>query len=135
MDIEILKIAENTNHNKILKYHTHFLKLKNSLCGDEIQISLIIKNDKIINFGYEGKCCIYCQASASLLSEVSINQKKNKIDELCNNANLFFKDNKGLVGKKLGKFKKLFKKENFPRKDCILLPFKTFKKIKKNSFK
>ena len=99
-----------------------------------MHISLIIKNGKIINFGYEGKSCIYCQASASLLSEVSINQKKLKIDELCNNANLFFEDDKGLVGKNFSKLKKLFKKKNFPRKECILLPFKTFKKIKK-SFK
>ena len=99
-----------------------------------MHISLIIKNGKIINFGYVGKSCIYCQASASLLSEVSINQKKLKIDELCNNANLFFKDDKDLVGKNFSKLKKLFKKENFPRKECILLPFETFKKIKK-SFK
>ena len=131
MDLEIIKIAEKSINNRPIKNHTHFSKLKNHLCGDEMHISLIIKNGKIINFGYEGKSCIYCQASASLLSEVSINQKKLKIDELCNNANFFFKDDKDLVGKNFGKLKKLFKKENFPRKECILLPFKTFKKIKK----
>ena len=134
MDLEIIKIAEKNINNRPIKNHTHFSKLKNHLCGDEMHISLIIKNGKIINFGYVGKSCIYCQASASLLSEVSINQKKLKIDELCNNANLFFKDDKDLVGKNFGKLKKLFKKENFSRKECILLPFKTFKKIKK-SFK
>jgi len=85
MDLEIIKIAEKSINNRPIKNHTHFSKLKNHLCGDEMHISLIIKNGKIINFGYEGKSCIYCQASASLLSEVSINQKKLKIDGIvCN---------------------------------------------------
>ena len=105
-----------------------FQNRKNHLCGDEIHISLIIKNDKIIKFGYEGKSCIYCQASASLLSEVSINQKKLKIDELCNNANLFFKDDKDLVGKNFSKLKKLFKKKTFQEKNVFYYPLKLLKK-------
>ena len=76
MDLEILKIASFTENNKNISNHTHFSKLKNSMCGDEIQIKLIIKKDKIVDFGYQGNACIYCQASASLLSKMSINQKK-----------------------------------------------------------
>ena len=49
MDLEIIKIAEDTNNNKDLKNHTHHSKLKNHLCGDEIQIKLIIKNNRIVN--------------------------------------------------------------------------------------
>ena len=79
MDLEILKIASFTENNKNISNHTHFSKLKNSMCGDEIQIKLIIKKDKIVDFGYQGNACIYCQASASLLSKMSINQKKVKI--------------------------------------------------------
>ena len=66
MDLEILKIVSENNSNKCLKNHTHHSKLKNPLCGDEIKINLIIKEDKVIDFGYEGKSCMYCQASASL---------------------------------------------------------------------
>ena len=76
MDLEILKIASDDENNKYLKNYTHHSKLKNSLCGDEIQINLIIKEDKITDFGYQGKSCIYCKASASLLSKISINKKK-----------------------------------------------------------
>ena len=71
MDLEILNIASDTDNNRNLKNHTHFSKLKNSLCGDEIKIKLIIKDDKIVDFGYQGNSCIYCQASASLLSKIS----------------------------------------------------------------
>ena len=77
MDLEILNIASDTDNNKNIKNHTHYSKLKNSLCGDEIKIKLVIKNSKIIDFGYQGNSCIYCQASASLLSKISINNKKN----------------------------------------------------------
>ena len=66
MDLEILKIASDNNNNKFIQNHTHHSKLKNPLCGDEIQINLVIKDSKIIDFGYQGKSCIYCQASASL---------------------------------------------------------------------
>ena len=44
MDLEIIKIASNTENNKILKNHTHSSKMKNSICGDEMQISIFIKN-------------------------------------------------------------------------------------------
>ena len=128
MDLEILKIASENNNNKCLKNHTHHSKLKNSLCGDEIKINLIIKEDKIIDFGYEGKSCIYCQASANLLSKITINKKKSKINELCEDAKSFFEGDIKII-KKWKIMKKLFKEKNKSRKECILLPFKALKKI------
>ena len=132
MDLEILKIASDDDNNKYLKNYTHHSKLKNSLCGDEIQINLIIKEDKITDFGYQGKSCIYCKASASLLSKISINKKKNKINELCDDAKLFFEGNNEVIKKKWKFMHKLFKSKNKTRKECILLPFKTMKKIVSN---
>ena len=73
MDLEILKIASNTENHKVLKNYTHFSKLKNSMCGDEMQISLKIVNDSIVDFGYQCKSCVYCQAAVSLLSRNAIN--------------------------------------------------------------
>ena len=129
MDLEILKIASFTEHNKNISNHTHFSKLKNSMCGDEIQIKLIIKKDKIVDFGYQGNACIYCQASASLLSKMSINQKKMKINKLCDEVELYLKGNNENYKNKCSSFKKLFKQKNLSRKDCILLPFRALKKI------
>ena len=82
MDLEIINIASNTDNNRNIKDHTHHSKLKNPLCGDELQIELIIKDNKIIDFGYHGKSCIFCQASASILSNLAnrINIKDFKKD-------------------------------------------------------
>ena len=99
MDLEIIKIAEDSKNNKDIKNHTHFSKLKNHLCGDEIQIKLIIKKDTIVEFGYEGKSCVYCLAAASLLSKVSINKKVIKINELCDDSKSFFEGNSKIIDK------------------------------------
>ena len=129
MDLEIINIASNTDNNKNIKDRTHYSKLKNPLCGDELKIELIIKNDKIIDFGYNGKSCIFCQASASLLSKISINNQKDKIYNLCDEAKSYFDENNEIKEKKWVLLKKLFKKKNISRKECILLPFNTLKKI------
>jgi len=129
MDLEVLKIAANTDNNRNIENRTHVSKLKNSLCGDEMQVELILKNEKILDFGYQGKSCVYCQASASLLSKISINNQKEKLNDLCDKAELYFDDNVKISEKEWISLKKLIKKENVNKKDCILLPFKTLKKI------
>jgi len=129
MDLEVLKIAANTDNNRNIENRTHVSKLKNSLCGDEMQVELILKNEKILDFGYQGKSCVYCQASASLLSKISINNQKKKLNDLCDKAELYFDDNVKITEKEWVSLKKLIKKENVNKKDCILLPFKTLKKI------
>ena len=132
MDLEVLNIAADTDNNRDIKNRTHVSKLKNSLCGDEMQIELVLKNEKILDFGYQGKSCVYCQASASLLSKISINKQKEKINDLCDRAESYFNDDVKITDKKWIPLKKLIKKKNINKKDCILLPFKTLKKIVSN---
>ena len=129
MDLEVLSIAANTDNNRNIENRTHVSKLKNSICGDEMQRELILKDEKILDFGYQGKSCVYCQASASLLSKISINNQKEKINDLCDKAELYFNDDVKIIDKKWNSLKKLIKKKNINKKDCILLPFKTLKKI------
>lgn len=129
MDLEIINIASNTDNNRNIKDHTHYSKLKNPLCGDELQIELIIKNNKIVDFGYHGKSCIFCQASASLLSKISINNQKDKIYDLCEKAKFYFDKNIEIEEKKWVLLKIMFKKKYLSRKECILLPFNVLKKI------
>ena len=129
MDLEVLDIAANTDNNRNIENRTHVSKLKNSLCGDEMQIELIMKDKKILDFGYQGKSCVYCQASASLLAKISINSQKEKINDLCDNAEFYFDDTVKITDKRWISLKKLIKKENINKKDCILLPFKILKKI------
>ena len=50
IDKEIIKIASNTENHGVLDDHTHFSKLKNPVCGDEMKVYLIVKNNYIANF-------------------------------------------------------------------------------------
>ena len=129
MDLKILEIASDTSNLRKIKNFTHSFKLKNSFCGDEIKIELIMKNKKIKDFGYQGKSCVYCQATASMLSKKVIDFNKDQINELCDFSKNFF-SNENLTFKKKWKFlHNLLNKKNLARKECILLPFNVLKKI------
>ena len=132
MNLEILQIAADTKNNKDIKNFTHKSKYKSKMCGDEIEISLIVKDQKIIDMGYQCKSCIYCQASASLLSKLSVNKSLIKINELIEFVNNFFKNTNLKFSKEWKPFEKLFDKKNISRKECILLPFKTLAKALKS---
>ena len=128
MDLRILEIASNTENNKILNKHTHKSKNKNPICGDEMEISLLVKDNKIIDMGYQCKSCVYCQASVSLLSQNIKNKSLEEINEFINNCENIFENTKIILEKKWINFKELFDKKNISRKECLLLPIRTIDK-------
>ena len=132
MDLRILEIASNTENNKVLDNFTHKSKNKNPICGDEMEISLIVKNDKVVDMGYQCKSCIYCQASVSLLSQNIKNKHLNEIKNFINTSENIFENTKINLEKNWISFKELFHKKNISRKECILLPFNALKKIVSN---
>ena len=131
MDLKILQIASNTENNKIVKNHTHNAKFKNPICGDEMEISLNVKDEKILDFGYQCKSCVYCQASVSLLSKNTINKSIIHLKSLLSIVEKFSIDENIVFPKEWNVFKQIFDKKNISRKECLLLPFKTLSKALK----
>jgi nitrogen fixation NifU-like protein len=131
MDLRILEIASHTENNKIIEDFTHKSKHKNPLCGDEMEISLIVKNDVIKDMGYQCKSCVYCQASVSLLSRKIKNQKIDEITGFIANSEKLFDDVKINIEKHWKDFMEILDKKNLARKECLLLPFKTILKALK----
>ena len=129
MDLKILEIASNTENHKVVKNYTHQSKNKNPLCGDEMEISLIVKDIIIQDMGYQCRSCVYCQASVSLLSRWVIQAPIEKISDFILNSELFFEkkidQSKKNNIKDVKDFKKILNPENISRKECLLLPFKT----------
>ena len=125
IDKEIIKIASNTENYGVLDNHTHFSKLKNSICGDEMKIYLIVKNDKIVNFKYKCESCIYCQASVSLLSRKAKNKSIEKVKNFTEQAKNCFEKNTNSFDKEWKEFDKIMAKKNISRKECLLLPLNT----------
>ena len=125
MDLRILEIASNTDNNKILKKHTHKSKNKNPICGDEMEISLLVKDDKVLDMGYQCKSCVYCQASVSLLSQNIKDKSLDEIKDLINACEKLFETTKIILEKRWLIFKEIFNKKNISRKECLLLPMRT----------
>ena len=125
IDKEIIKIASNTENHGVLDNHTHSSKLKNAICGDEMKIYLIVKNDKITNFKYECESCIYCQASVSLLSRKAKNKSIENVKNFAEQAKNCFEKNTKSFDKEWKEFDKIMTKNNISRKECLLLPVNT----------
>ena len=131
MDLRILEIASNTENNKVLDNFTHQSKNKNPICGDEMEISLVVKNDKVIDMGYQCKSCVYCQASVSLLSQKIKNKNIQEIKNFVISCENIFENTKTLFEKNWKDFLELFNKKNISRKECLLLPIRTVLKALK----
>ena len=125
IDKEIIKIASNTENHGVLDDHTHFSKLKNPVCGDEMKVYLIVKNNCIANSKYECESCIYCQASVSLLSRKAKNISIEKVKNFAQQANNCFDKNINSFDKEWKEFDKIMTKKNISRKECLLLPINT----------
>ena len=122
MDLRILEIASHTENNKVLDGYTHKSKHKNPLCGDEMEISLIVKDEVVKDMGYQCKSCVYCQASVSLLSRKIKEKKLKKLKKFINVGEHLFDDVKVNLEKQWKDFKEILNKKNLSRKECLLLP-------------
>ena len=120
---EIIKIASNTSNVGLNNQYSHKISLKNKLCGDKITLELIVLKKKILSMKYETESCVYCEASASLLSKkinkFNLKTIKNEFRNLKNiSKNKDFK-----IPKKFADFNELFNSDNFNKYNCIFLPF------------
>ena len=119
---EIFKLASNTSNVGLKNKYSHKISLKNSTCGDKIILELIANKKKISSMKYETESCIYCEASASLLSRkirnIKLKDIKNDfvaLKRISNEKNI-------KIPKRLSDFKKLLNRDNINRFKCIFLP-------------
>ncbi len=131
MDLRILEISSHTDNNKVLENFTHKSKHKNPLCGDEMEISLIVKDNVVKDMGYQCKSCVYCQASVSLLSRKIKDKKIEEIKSFILSGEKLFTDVKTVLEKHWKDFKEILDKKNIARKDCLLLPLRAVLKALK----
>ena len=126
---EIIKIASDTSNCGIKKKSNLIASSKNAICGDKIIVEIEIIRNKIEKMSYETESCIFCQASASLLSVII---KKANIENLRDDIeaiNISHKNKKIVLKRKFKPFRKLFQKKYKERFGCILLPFNALLKV------
>ena len=123
IDNSIIKLASNTDNVGLKNKYSHKISLKNTACGDRITLEIVANKNKIYSMKYELVSCIYCEASASLLSKKikTIDIKDIKEDFI--SLKKITKQTKFKVPKKYSDFRKLLNSDNFNRLKCIFLPF------------
>ena len=129
MDLNIIKIASDKSNNKVIKHYTDIAKQKNPLCGDHIEIKLNIYENQIIDFAYQTKSCVFCQASASMLSKKTIKKDIISTKNFLMIAEKLFENDKISLNSDWKTLKKIFNKKNLSRKECLLLPIRALLKI------
>ena len=119
----VFKLASNTTNVGLKNKYSHKISLKNTTCGDKITIEIIAVKKKINSMKYETESCLYCEASASLLSQriKNMNFKDFKNDfiiikKISNQKNIQFP-------KRFYDLKKLVNSDNLSRLKCVFLPF------------
>ena len=119
---DIIKLASYTSNVGLKNKYSHKISLKNTTCGDKITLELIADKKKISSMKYETVSCVYCEASASLLSRkikyIKIKDIKNNfatLKKISTKKNVKFP-------KRLSDFRKLLNSDNFNRFKCIFLP-------------
>jgi nitrogen fixation NifU-like protein len=120
---EIIKIASNNSNAGLNNEYSHKISLKNKLCGDKITLELIVLKKKILSMKYETESCIYCEASASLLSKKINKFNVQTIKKEFRNLKNISKNKEFKIPKKFVGFNDLFNSDNFHRYNCIFLPF------------
>ncbi|MBI2629228.1 SUF system NifU family Fe-S cluster assembly protein [Candidatus Pacearchaeota archaeon] len=65
----ILDLYKYPHNFGSLKEATHSYREFNALCGDDLTISLIIKNNKIEDIKFQGTGCAISMAAASMLTD------------------------------------------------------------------
>ena len=119
---DIIRLASNTSNVGLKKKYPHKISLKNSTCGDKITLELIADKKKINSMKYETISCVYCEASASLLSRKIKNVKLKDIkNDLITLKKISNKKNVK-IPRRLSDFEKLLNSDNLNRFKCIFLP-------------
>ena len=120
---EIIKLAACTDNVGLKNEYSHKTSLKNSLCGDKITIEILIKNTKVKSIKYETEACIFCEASASLISRKIQNLYIKDIKKDFLYLKKISNNKKLRIPHKMSDYKKLFNSVNLSRIKCIILPF------------
>jgi len=129
---EIIKIASDTSNCGIKKNSNLIATSKNKICGDKITIEIEIFDNKIERMYYETESCIFCQASASLLSKIILRANIDNLRKDVNEIIMLYKSRKFILKKKYKPFRKLFQQKYKDRFNCILLPFNALLKVVNN---
>jgi nitrogen fixation NifU-like protein len=124
----IIDHNKHPRHFYEIPLHTHHAKGFNPLCGDKLELFLVIKDNLIQDVGFKGAGCAISTASASLMTEALMNKSIDDAEQIfqCFHALVTQKNDSTSNGALLGKLSVLKGVQEFPsRIKCATLAWHT----------
>ena len=88
----IIDHAQKPRNRGVCEHATHFQQGKNPLCGDQLQVTLLLDGDTVKDLRFEGEGCAISLASASLMTEAAKGKSIAEIESMFSKVhNLFTK--------------------------------------------
>lgn len=109
-----------------LATHTHAARGVNPLCGDTLQVALLVNDGRIAQIGFDGETCAITRATASLVGELVVGLTAAQVVVA---AEEFARVVAGESNsRELGDLNALGALVRYPtRRKCALLPFATLR--------
>ena len=117
---KIIQIASNTNYFGLKGNLPLKAKVKNKVCGDEIEIET---NKDLTQIRFEAQSCVFTQASAAILSKNINTIRKHGIIKILQIIKKKLDGEKVELPFKIRDLDFLTHKDHKTRKECITLPF------------
>ena len=97
---------------------------RNPICGDVVQVFLIIEDEKVKDIGFSAQSCALCKASASIMCELLFGRSSEEAQELVVSFGSMISTGEITIESDA---KSLSIVKNFPaRAKCVMLPWQTF---------
>ena len=120
---------------RVVEPHTHYKEGFNPLCGDRILLYMDVKDDVVVDIGFQGSGCAISRASTSMLTETIMGQKIEDINQVFEEVHkMLTEPGAELDVNLLGDLEMLSGVTAFPvRIKCAMLSWHTLKSLIDNS--
>ena len=89
---QILDYAQKSRVSLPLDQPTHIATVNNKICGDSVEISLVVKSQHVKEIGVTVRGCALCEAGAGLVIECYTGQTEKTICELASDFSNWLTD-------------------------------------------
>ena len=120
---------------RVVEPHTQNKEGINPLCGDRILLYMDVKDDVVVDIGFQGSGCAISRASTSMLTETIMGQKIEDINQVFEEVHkMLTEPGAELDVNLLGDLEMLSGVTDFPvRIKCAMLSWHTLKSLIDNS--
>ncbi len=128
----ILDHYQHPHNHGLISSPSHFSRGFNESCGDDIQISLLVEKDIIVDVKFSGAGCSISQASASIMTDIVRGKSVDQIKTLAGKFYDMVKGNEANPDEDLGDAVALQGVAKFPvRVKCATLAWHTLEEALK----